>query len=454
MKTVHLLACTALVVSLVASACSSEPAGGPTTPTDDSGSPPGSDGGMDALAEAAPPPEVIPLTTALEAKDLAIIVNTDDPQSVAVGAYYATKRGIPSANVISLALGANWATAKTTTVPSATFAGWKTQIDAKTPANVQAYAVTFIYPSIVQCMSLTSAIAFGFDMKYCSTPCNPTADSPYYDSTSSTPHTTHAMRPAMVLASTTVEGAKQLVDRGVSADRTFPLARGYLVKTNDTARNVRWPDFVSVDKDWNRPESLAFSYIDNAAGTASNTITGKKDVLFYFTGLTTVPELATNEYLPGAVADHLTSYGGQIPESGQMSILRWLEAGATASYGTVVEPCNFTTKFPEISTFLDHYFAGESLIEAYWKSVAKPGEGLFIGEPLARPYGTTWSTKDGALVIETTSLTPGKKYRVESGPTKDGPWTEVKTDVGIPKRAVATVSIPAPDAAFYRFVTP
>jgi xylose isomerase len=27
------------------------------------------------------------------------------------------------------------------------------------------------------------------------------------------------------------------------------------------------------------------------------------------------------------------------------------------------------------------------LIEAYWKSVAWPGQGLFVGEPLARPWG-------------------------------------------------------------------
>jgi hypothetical protein len=36
---------------------------------------------------------------------------------------------------------------------------------------------------------------------------------------------------------------------------------------------------------------------------------------------------------------------------------------------------------------LRHYLAGETLIESYWKSVAMPGQGIFIGEPLARPYG-------------------------------------------------------------------
>ena len=87
---------------------------------------------------------------------------------------------------------------------------------------------------------------------------------------------------------------------------------------------------------WNKPNSLAFTYTDNSAGAATDAITDKTDVLFYFTGLASVPSLTTNKYLPGAVADHLTSYGGQIPTSGQMSILRFLEAGATASFGTVV----------------------------------------------------------------------------------------------------------------------
>jgi uncharacterized protein (TIGR03790 family) len=69
-----------------------------------------------------------------------------------------------------------------------------------------------------------------------------------------------------------------------------------------------------------------------------------------------------------------------------MSALRWLEAGATGSYGTVVEPCNFLAKFPNPSLLLTYYRRGDTLIEAYWRSVAMPGQGVFIGEPLARPW--------------------------------------------------------------------
>ena len=87
-----------------------------------------------------------------------------------------------------------------------------------------------------------------------------------------------------------------------------------------------------------------------------------------------------------ALADHLTSAGGDLLGKGQMSSLRWLEAGAIASYGTVSEPCNHWQKFPNPAVLLKHYLLGASAIEAYWKSVAWPVQGVFIGEPLASPY--------------------------------------------------------------------
>jgi uncharacterized protein (TIGR03790 family) len=108
--------------------------------------------------------------------------------------------------------------------------------------------------------------------------------------------------------------------------------------------------------------------------------------MFYFIGAASVAGLDSNHFLPGAVGDHLTSYGGALTDGSQMSALRWLEAGATGSYGTVVEPCNLTAKFPNTGLMMRHYLAGETLVEAYWKSVAMPGQGLFIGEPLATPF--------------------------------------------------------------------
>ena len=113
---------------------------------------------------------------------------------------------------------------------------------------------------------------------------------------------------------------------------------------------------------------------------------GAADVLFYFIGKDAVEGLETLRFVPGAIADHLTSAGGELTDSSQMSALRWLEAGATGSYGTVVEPCNLRQKFPDPALVARNYLRGETLIEAYWKSVAMPGQGIFIGEPLAAPF--------------------------------------------------------------------
>ncbi|MDN5881807.1 MAG: TIGR03790 family protein, partial [Nitrosospira sp.] len=233
-------------------------------------------------------------------------------------------------------------------------------------------------PYRVDCMSLTSALAFGFDEDYCSSSCGPTKPSPYFNSPSLRPAADHKLRPAMMLAGASFEQIKALIDRGVAADHSLPGGSAYLVITPDKLRSVRAAYFEQTAKE------LAGVFPIEVLETEA--ITGRDDVLFYFTGAAHVPQLDTLDFLPGALGDHLTSTGGQLTDSSQMSSLRWLEAGATASYGTVVEPCNHMQKFPFPGIAMFHYALGASAIEAYWKSVAWPGEGVFVGEPLAKPF--------------------------------------------------------------------
>lgn len=206
-----------------------------------------------------------------------------------------------------------------------------------------------------------------------------TQPSTYFNAATSRPYTDLHIRPAMSIAALNFAEAKALIDRGVQSDGTRPHGTAYLVESGDEARNVRalWYERLRAAQ----PSGIGVEIVH------ARDIRDRGDILFYFIGATTVPELTTNRFLPGAMADHLTSFGGMLTaDSGQMSSLRWLEAGATGSYGTVVEPCNFTGKFPNVVVAAGHYLAGETLIESYWKSVAMPGQGLFIGEPLAAPF--------------------------------------------------------------------
>jgi uncharacterized protein (TIGR03790 family) len=258
------------------------------------------------------------------------------------------------------------------------FARVKAVVDALTPSNVQAYVLSWAAPYRVGCMSITSAFAFGYDTSYCADGCRPTRLSPYFNSASRFPALELHVRPTMMLAGRSFADIKALVDRGLQADGTYPKGTAYLLTTSDHARSSRTPLYQQV-------ESVAAGLLQIDIRKQDRLI-DRDDVMFYFTGAASVSGLQTLQFVPGAIADHLTSFGGQLTDSGQMSALRWLEAGATGSYGTVVEPCNFPQKFPHPAVVIGRYLRGETLIESYWKSVAWPGQGVFIGEPLAAPY--------------------------------------------------------------------
>ena len=302
-----------------------------------------------------------------------MIVNQEDPLSRKIAAYYAEQRHIPAGNLVEVKF-----TPDRAVMSPREFARVMAEVTARVPKAVQAYALTWTTPYRVGCMSITTAFAAGYQETFCASGCKATLKSPYYDSDSRRPYDDFGWRPTMMLAGNDFAAVKALIDRGVVADGSRPTGTGYLLSTTDRARNVRarfYPGILLMQSD-----RFAFRLLD------ADDLRYRDDVMFYFTGSANVEGIATNTYLPGAIADHLTSAGGKLTGSKQMSSLRWLEAGATGSYGTVVEPCSFVQKFPRPEIVIDRYLDGESLLEAYWKSVAWPGQGVFIGEPLAAPF--------------------------------------------------------------------
>lgn len=310
---------------------------------------------------------------ALNAKQLAVIVNDSDSLSIKIAKYYQQQRNIPAKNIIHISFNP-----KHKTLPVDQFKKIKQIVDQLTPDHIQAYALTWMQPFRVGCMSITTAFAAGYNEKFCAKGCKSTLASPYYNSTTSTPYDKHQWRPTMTLAAKNFTDAKALIDRGVASDFSQPNGTAYLLKTSDKARSTRAVLFPSILK--------AFQGLWPVQSLQQDALENKHDILFYFTGKIKVDNINTNTFLPGAVADHLTSTGGVLTGSKQMSIIKWLQAGATGSYGAVVEPCNFIQKFPNPGVMMQFYIRGNSLIEAYWKSVSWPGQGIFIGEPLARPF--------------------------------------------------------------------
>ncbi len=66
-------------------------------------------------------------------------------------------------------------------------------------------------------------------------------------------------------------------------------------------------------------------------------------------------------------------------------------------------------------------------MEAYWKSVAMPGQGIFTGDPLTAPYDYTKVTRSGDdILVRAPSLIQGR-YRILGSESLVGPFKVVET---------------------------
>lgn len=317
----------------------------------------------------------------ITANELGLVINTTDPYSVAVGEYYARRRGIPAAQILRVQL------PHRSSLTRDEFTALDQAIRSQMPEHVNGLALAWVQPYAVDCNSLTAALGMGLQPGVCASSCAATRASPYAGYFGAQPWIVLGLRPAMQLAARSVPAALAMIERGMASDHTLAVgaadpAMVYLAATPDASRNARERLFPPAGP------------VPGVAGlevarVRSDALPALRRTLVYQTGLARVPVPLGGEWLPGALADHLTSFGGQLERpigDGQMNILDWIDAGATGSYGTVSEPCNQLHKFPHPQVLLQSYAQGVSALEAYWRSVARPAQGVFVGEPLAAPF--------------------------------------------------------------------
>ena len=337
--------------------------------------------GPTAGSASAPSPSRIAASTQvsrLRAAQLGLVVNTADPYSVRVGEYYARKRGLTADQVLRVELPVRAA------LTVAEFDTLRRTIADRFGPRIQALALAWVVPYAVECNSITGALALGFDGELCRHGCSQSKPSRYFNSGSARPLFDFGMRPSMLLAAPDIDRAMALIDRGVAADgpllmRGRPTVNAMFLTTNDAARGVRSALYPP-------PGQLAGVNVEVHIAPAE-ALKETPHVLMAITGSARLDLSPAIDWVPGALADHLTSVGGALDaRHDQSTALEWIASGATASYGTVSEPCNHRQKFPHPQLLLLHYLRGSTAIEAYWKSVAWPQQGLFVGEPLAAPF--------------------------------------------------------------------
>lgn len=341
-------------------------------------------GASPILAAASAPPRAwirLPRPAGrLTAREIGLVVNTADPYSVDVGAAYVRARKLDPEQVLELELPTG-----PVLLPSE-FEAFATRVRDRFDERIQALALAWRMPYAVGCNSITGALAMGLDAELCRDSCGASRRSRYFASSSARPYADFGMRLSMLLAAPDVAAAQALIERGVAADgslahRGVPTTHAHFLITDDRLRNVRVAAYPPAGR-------LQPVNVDVHIDEQPELVDAER-VLLYQTGGTRVDRLETVQFVPGALADHLTSTGGVLDGSTpQMTALAWIAAGATASHGTVSEPCARTEKFPHPQVLLLSCLQGCTAIESYWRSVARPQQSVFVGEPLAAPFAS------------------------------------------------------------------
>ncbi len=206
-----------------------------------------------------------------------------------------------------------------------------------------------------------------------------------------------------MLTASNLPQAKVFIDRAVASDSTFPTQTVYLGKSDDITRNIRYIYFDNVVFN----TRLRGNYFVQRTNVDYTTYLGP--MFGYENGYG--DGIPPANFAPGALGDQLTSYGGEMFDQyqpAQTTVLDYLNAGAAGSFGTIIEPCAYLTKFASPQIFF-YQSRGFTMAECYYQGVTNPYQGLLLGEPLSAPFAQPatgfWSNlPTNALISGVTNL--------------------------------------------------
>lgn len=347
-----------------------------------------------------------PPSSAIGPHELLVLANAREPESVAVAEAYVQLRRIPSVNLLVLDLGdtfkANapgmspvaftekiWAPAQAAMrergiadhiLAWAYSTHFPFRIDSSPPVSLQ--GLTFVrnrMPAATEISGGTYASALFAG------PDSPSGNgfSPQSFDSAKLLLRDEMPLPNMTLGYTGAPGGNTLQEvlamlhNGKQADSTGPDGTVYYVTRDDVRSKAREWQFASAAEGLRRMGVRAV--VTNAMPS------GAEGILGIMTGTAVVDPASAGRYLPGAMAEHLTSFAGVLDNKHQTKMTRWIAAGATGTAGTVCEPMSYWTKFPN-ARFFNHYRMGCTLIESFYQSIRSPLQLMLIGEPLAAPW--------------------------------------------------------------------
>lgn len=396
---------------------------------------------------------------ATDGTDAVLVIDPTDPVSMRVGHYYQNARGIPDNHVIYMPITTSpYSSLREfqlpavravldernidqmvdfiVLAPSTTFSSFAPNLFVDGCAPVSRFSITSAYASLfLDDVFIGGGIPSLFSNPYGGS--FSTAIVPFEGFTKYANGFPNAGGNRVLIASllgytgergNTVDEILTMIDRSVASDGTHPTGTVYYMQTTDAARSGprhgTYPGTVA--------EIQALG--DNAVHLMANLPIGQHDALGIMTGFASINiDMADFTFLPGAFADHLTSFGATFDNSQQTKVSEWIRKGASGTFGTVQEPCNYPDKFPHARLHL-FYHQGLPLGAAAFRSLkAFPVQGLLLGDPLTNPFDTiptasvsvTPGVGTATIALTTSTTKPGTPDPIFARVFVDGVFTGV-----------------------------
>ena len=221
--------------------------------------------------------------------------------------------------------------------------------------------------------------------------------------------------PAMMLAYTGTNGmaldeAITSLEHSALGDFSHPQGTFYFTVNDDVRSTCRHWEYEAV--------AAAIRDIPGQSAVVSTNLPSAADfpLCGFMTGNRTAPT-SSFEFISGAYADNLTSFGAAFDHREHTKVTSWLKAGAAFSSGTVTEPFAIWAKFAHACIFL-HSLSGCTAIESVYQSVRCPLQILPVGDPLSKPWAPrnepSIQRQDGELsgMVEMTASLADEKPEV------------------------------------------
>ena len=169
--------------------------------------------------------------------------------------------------------------------------------------------------------------------------------------------------------------------RAVQADYSQPKGTFYFTHTQDVRTKTRLPNFQRAIGE--------LELLNQKSRIIKQPLPQRRDDVLGLTSGVARFDWAKSgsKFLPGAIADNLTSTGGFFPSKSQTKCTEFLKFGAAGACGTVVEPYAIQAKFP-FPLIHAHYARGCSLAESYYQSAYGPYQLILVGDALCQPFAT------------------------------------------------------------------